>query len=56
MDARIAEGSDFIKIVYDEQRGGALSQETVQAIVQAAHKRGKMVLVHVLSEQDARGH
>ena len=54
VDARLAEGSDFIKIVYDEQRGGMLSQETVQAVIQAAHKRGKMVVVHVLSEQKAR--
>lgn len=54
VDARIAEGSDFVKIVYDEREGGPLSQETVQAIVQAAHKRGKLVVVHVLSEQKAR--
>src|SRR5438876_1038765 len=54
VDARVNEGSDFIKIIYDEQRGGTLSQETVQAIVQAAHQRDKMVVVHVLSEQKAR--
>jgi imidazolonepropionase-like amidohydrolase len=54
VDARVDEGSDFIKVLYDEQRGGTLSQETVQAIVQAAHQRGKMVVVHALSEQKAR--
>jgi imidazolonepropionase-like amidohydrolase len=54
VDARLAEGSDYIKIIYDEQRGGQLSQETVQAIVQAAHKRDALVVVHVLSEQKAR--
>jgi imidazolonepropionase-like amidohydrolase len=54
VDARLAEGSDYIKVVYDEQRGGDLSQETVQAIVQAAHRRGALVVVHVLSEQKAR--
>lgn len=54
VDARLAEGSDFIKIVYDEREGGLLSQETVQAIVQAAHKQGKLVVVHALSEQKAR--
>lgn len=53
--ARVAEGSDFIKIVYDQRIGGSLSQETVQAIVQAAHDRGKMVAVHALSEDKARG-
>lgn len=54
VDARIAEGSDYIKIVYDEQRGGPLNLETVKALVEAAHKRGKIVVVHVLSERNAR--
>lgn len=54
VDARLAEGSDYIKIIYDEREGGPLSQEIVQAIVQEAHKRGKLVVVHVLSEQKAR--
>jgi imidazolonepropionase-like amidohydrolase len=54
VDARLSEGSDYIKIIYDEQRGGHLSQETVQAIVQAAHQRGALVVVHALSERKAR--
>jgi imidazolonepropionase-like amidohydrolase len=55
MAARLAEGSDFIKIVYDPRLGGALGQDTVRAIMQAAHARGKIVVVHALSEEKARG-
>jgi imidazolonepropionase-like amidohydrolase len=54
VDTRLAEGSDYIKIVYDEREGGDLSQEVVRALVQAAHQRGKLVVVHVLAEQKAR--
>jgi imidazolonepropionase-like amidohydrolase len=54
VDARLAEGSDYIKIIYDEREGGDLSQEVVRALVQAAHRRGKLVVVHVLAEQKAR--
>ncbi|MCL5745368.1 MAG: amidohydrolase family protein [Acidobacteria bacterium] len=54
VDARIAEGSDYIKVVYDEHEGGPMSRETLQAIIEAAHKRGKMVVVHILAEQKAR--
>jgi imidazolonepropionase-like amidohydrolase len=54
VDARVNEGSDYIKIVYDEQEGGPLSQEIVQAIVQEAHRQGKLVVVHALTEQKAR--
>jgi imidazolonepropionase-like amidohydrolase len=59
VDARIAEGSDYIKIVYDD--GGAyalnrptLDQATVKAVIDAAHKRGKLAIVHVHSEAFAR--
>jgi len=51
VDARIAEGSDFIKIIYDD--GGAynyhlstLSLEELAAVIQAAHARHKLVIVH----------
>ena len=54
VDTRLAEGSDYIKIVYDEREGGDLSEEVVRALVQAAHERGKLVVVHVLAEQKAR--
>jgi imidazolonepropionase-like amidohydrolase len=59
VDARIAEGSDYIKIVYDDfsAYGGhrpTLSKETLKAVVDAAHKRGKIAVVHIGSQQQAR--
>jgi imidazolonepropionase-like amidohydrolase len=60
VDARIAEGSDYIKVIHDE--GGAwspkpvptLDLETVRALVDAAHKRNKLAVVHVSAEAEAR--
>jgi imidazolonepropionase-like amidohydrolase len=59
VDARVAEGSDYIKIVYDDASayGGhrpTLSKETLKAVIDAAHKRGKMAVVHIGSQQQAR--
>jgi imidazolonepropionase-like amidohydrolase len=51
VEARLAEGSDFIKIIYDD--GGSfgaqlptLSLDTIRALIQEAHRRGKMAVVH----------
>ena len=54
VDARIGEGSDYIKIVYDDGRAYALKRPTldkavVKAVIDAAHKRGKLAVVHVHS-------
>ena len=51
VDARIAEGSDFIKIIYDDGKtyGMAIpmvSRETLAAIIRAAQARDKLVVVH----------
>jgi imidazolonepropionase-like amidohydrolase len=54
VDARIAESSDYIKVIYDDRIGGPLNEETLRALVQAAHQRRKLVVVHVLAEQKAR--
>ena len=59
VDARVAEGSDYIKIVVDDASayGGhrpTLSMETVKALVDAAHRRGKLAVVHIGKQQDAR--
>ena len=62
VDARIAEGSDYIKIIYDDLGkllGGGkalpvLTAETLRALVRAAHKRGKLAVVHIGTEQQAR--
>jgi len=69
VDDRIAEGSDFIKIVYDFYgtlpddpgpktiwRGGrpSLDRATLAAIIAAAHARDKLVIVHALNLESAR--
>ena len=59
VDARIAEGSDYIKIIIDDASayGGhrpTLNAETVKALVDAAHKRGKLTVVHIGKQSDAR--
>lgn len=59
VDARLAEGSAFIKIVMEEGGHGirpfnSLSMETVKAVIDAAHQRGKLAVVHVSTARDAR--
>jgi imidazolonepropionase-like amidohydrolase len=62
VDARIAEGSDYIKIIHDDgsnwtwtdKRVPMLDNATMRAVIEAAHKRGKLAVVHTLSEQQAR--
>lgn len=58
VDARVAEGSDFIKIIYDDAASyglslPALSRETMAEIVKAAHARGKLAVVHVSTSRQA---
>jgi len=59
VDDRIAEGSDYIKIVVDDASayGGhrpTLNQETLKAVIDAAHKRSKLAVVHIGNQQEAR--
>lgn len=58
VDARIAEGSHFIKIVMEGGRAGhtipTLDSATVRALIEAAHKRGKLAVVHISNPGDAR--
>ncbi|WP_313176903.1 CIA30 family protein [Massilia sp.] len=55
VDARIAEGSDFIKIVMGGGYGmQSISLATARAVIDAAHLRGKLAVVHIGNEQDAR--
>ncbi len=59
VDARIAEGSDYIKIIYDDGRTygtniPTLSKETLAAVIEAAHKHHKMAVVHIGSYEGAR--
>ena len=60
--ARLAEGSDFIKIIFDDtsewipgQKLPTLDGATVSALVTAAHARGRIAVAHVGSETSARG-
>jgi imidazolonepropionase-like amidohydrolase len=59
VDDRIAEGADFIKIIYeyggDTGHGGrpSIDKATLQALIAAAHARGKLAVVHIHSEQQA---
>ncbi len=59
VDARFAEGSDYLKIVLDN--GSAygvkiptISAETLRALITAAHARHKLAVVHIGSYEDAR--
>ena len=55
VDARIAEGSDFIKIVMESGYGfPSLDLATAKAVIAAAHRRGKLAVVHIGNEKDAR--
>jgi imidazolonepropionase-like amidohydrolase len=60
VDARIAEGSDYIKVVHDdsieygvEKPTPTLNKEVLKALVDASHKRGKLVVMHIGSLQQA---
>lgn len=61
VEARFAEGSDVLKIVYDHWAlpgtdtplMPTLSLDTVRALVSAAHARQRLAIVHVALEQDA---
>jgi imidazolonepropionase-like amidohydrolase len=49
--ARVDEGADYIKIIYDHFKMfdadiPTLSEETMRAVVDAAHAQGRMALVH----------
>jgi imidazolonepropionase-like amidohydrolase len=52
VDARLAEGSDYIKLVYDDARTygrtiPTLSADMMRAVIAAAHRRGKLAVVHI---------
>lgn len=59
VDARIADGSDYIKIILEDGGGfgrtiPTLDQPTINALVIAAHKRHKLAVFHIGSYQGAR--
>jgi imidazolonepropionase-like amidohydrolase/pimeloyl-ACP methyl ester carboxylesterase len=59
VDARLEEGSDYIKIVYEDGKPFGIkftpiSKETLAAVVVAAHQRHKLAVVHVSARERAR--
>jgi imidazolonepropionase-like amidohydrolase len=61
VDARLSEGADYIKIIYDdgrvwlkEGRLPMLDRATLEAVVKAAHERRKLAVVHIGTEAQAR--
>ncbi len=59
VDARLEEGSDFIKIMYDD--GSALSnpipaldKTALSVVIEAAHRKSKRAVVHVLTHREAK--
>jgi imidazolonepropionase-like amidohydrolase len=57
--SRVLEGSDYIKIVYDDCRiygtsRPTLSLETMRAVIEGAHQHGKLAVVHIGTQQQAR--
>ncbi len=59
VDARIAEGSDYIKIMYEDGKSTGrsfnnISKAPMAAVIEAAHRRGKLVIVHITAYQHAR--
>ena len=59
VDARAAEGSDYIKIIDDD--GSAygvefpnINNETMAAVAAAAHRRGKLAIAHIGNYREAR--
>ena len=57
VDARIVEGSDYIKIIREDSGAGrlpTLDSATIAVIVREAHAKGKLVVAHAGSERAAR--
>ncbi len=59
VDARVAEGSDWIKAVLDDGHPYGMSlptldAATLRAVVEAAHRRGKLAVVHVGDAEGAK--
>ena len=53
VDARIAEGSEYIKVVYDHAFP-TLTKQQLEDVVAAAHRRNRLVVAHIITQPDAR--
>lgn len=59
IDERLAEGSDYVKLVYDDGKPfgiefQSLTKEDLRSLIAATHKRGKLAVVHISSLTGAR--
>jgi len=56
VEARIKEGSDYIKIIYmpNQTSFASIDLATSKAIIQAAHKRNKLAVAHIHTQSGAR--
>jgi imidazolonepropionase-like amidohydrolase len=59
IDARIAEGSDYIKLIYENGKPfglkfNSLTKDDLRTLIAAAHKRKKLAVVHISSLEGAR--
>ena len=57
--ARVAEGSDYIKLIYDDGHEfgvvfPTINRQTLAAVIKAAHARKKLAVVHVQTLENAR--
>ena len=53
VDARIGEGGDYIKIIY-EHAFPTLTKQQLEDVIAAVHKRNRLVVVHTTTQRDAR--
>lgn len=53
VDARIAEGGDYIKVTY-EHAYPTLTRQQLEEVIAAAHRRNKLVITHITTQRDAR--
>jgi imidazolonepropionase-like amidohydrolase len=53
VDARIAEGADYIKVVYDHGFA-TFTRQQLEDVIAAAHRRNRLAVVHVLTQREAR--
>ena len=53
VDARFAEGADYLKVIYDHDYP-TLTKGQLEDVVAAAHRRNRLVVVHIGTEGEAR--
>jgi len=53
VDGRLADGADYIKIIY-EHAYPTVTKQQIEEVVAAAHRRNKLVVIHISNQSDAR--